>query len=84
MFFEILLFENLFGAKNQLCAKGYPNRIPNGREKLLQTNKQTHRHFCIYISRDNDYTILSSRLDFFLRLSPHTSAGRAMPIAVKA
>ena len=36
----------------KLCAKGYPNRIPNGREKREQTDTQTHRHFRIYISRD--------------------------------
>ena len=31
----------LFGAKKQLCAKWYPNRIPNGREKREQTHKHT-------------------------------------------
>ena len=36
----------------QLCAKGYPNRFRNSREKREQTNKQTERHFRFYISRD--------------------------------
>ena len=40
----------------QLCAKGYPNRFRNSREKHeqidKQTDKQTDRHFRIYISRD--------------------------------
>ena len=37
-------------------AKGYPNRIPNGREKRENTHKHTHKHtnthVRIYISRD--------------------------------
>ena len=41
-----------FRTKKQLCAKGYPNRIPNGREKPEQTDKQTNRHFRIYIITD--------------------------------
>ena len=39
-------------AKMKLSAKGYPNRFRNGREKAVQTNTQTDRHFRIYISRD--------------------------------
>ena len=31
---------------------GFPNRFRNGREKREQTNKQTYRHFRIYICRD--------------------------------
>ena len=36
----------------QPCAKGYPNWIPNGREKLEQTNTHTNTHThtfsCLY------------------------------------
>ena len=39
-------------SKRQVCAKGFPNRFRNGREKREQTNKQTDKHFRIYISRD--------------------------------
>ena len=35
-----------------ICAKGYPNRILNGREKREQTNRHTRKHFRIDISRD--------------------------------
>ena len=35
-----------------ICAKGYPNRIPTGREKRENTDTQTHEHFRIYICRD--------------------------------
>ena len=35
-----------------IFAKGYPNWIPNGREKREQTDKQTNTHFRIYISKD--------------------------------
>ena len=40
-------------SKGQVCAKGFPNRFRNGREKPEQTDKQTDRHFRMYISRDN-------------------------------
>ena len=43
-------------SKSQVCAKGFPNRFRNGREKCEQTDKQTDRHFRIYISRDNNFT----------------------------
>ena len=37
----------LFGAKKQLCAKWYPNRIPNGRENANKhTNKHTFSYLC--------------------------------------
>ena len=36
-------------SKRQVCAKGFPNRFRNGREKPEQTN----RHFRIYISRED-------------------------------
>ena len=42
----------------QLCAKGHPNRIPNGREKREQTHTHTDTHFRIYISRDYVFTIV--------------------------
>ena len=35
-----------------VCTKGYPNQVPNGREKREYTDTQTHKHFRIYISRD--------------------------------
>ena len=35
----------------KLCAKGFPNRLRNGREKREYTDRHTHRHFRIYISR---------------------------------
>ena len=49
----MFLFQNLFRNKKQHCAKGYPDRFPNGREKREQTDKQTKKHFRIYISRDS-------------------------------
>ena len=45
---------NLPGAKKQLFAKGYPNRIPNGREKREHIHTHTHTHFRIYISREDE------------------------------
>ena len=39
-------------SKRQVCAKGFPNRFRNGREKPEQADKQTERHFRIYINRD--------------------------------
>ena len=38
----------LFGAKKQLCAKWYPNHIPNDREKCEQTDKHTHSNTKTY------------------------------------
>ena len=42
------------GSMRQLCAKQFPNRIPNCREKREDTHRHTHTdtHFHIYISRD--------------------------------
>ena len=41
-FLKILLFMVILRSKNQLCAKGNPNRFRNGREKGEQTIKQTN------------------------------------------
>ena len=47
--------------------KGFPNRFINGREKSEQTNKQTNKHFRIYISRlDIDQSICGTFQNLFL------------------
>ena len=53
-----IYFYNLPRSKNKLFSKGYPNRLRNGQEKGVQTNKQTYkqtdRHFRIYIVSRED------------------------------
>ena len=48
LFSQILLFYNHPGTQRQLCAKGRPSGIRNGREKRVQTNTQTHISGFIY------------------------------------
>ena len=36
-----------------VCAKGFPNRFRNYRKNHEQTNRQTDKHYRIYISRDS-------------------------------
>ena len=42
--------------KRQLCSKVYHYRFRNGREKHVQPDRHTDRHFHIYISRDEHLT----------------------------